>query len=127
MTTSTVTPEQLATALLQTAAGYPANVAAVQLLIDHDYWIRRIAYHHPQYHRIDSEDGQVWDLEWERLAVDVGCGKLHGGTTRETDILSIALSLRDGLLNHAIVGTDASTVRAIINAIATASDKDNIL
>jgi hypothetical protein len=116
-------PDELAQVLTETAKGSPAKEAAVALLLEHDYWVARIAYSHPGLRRTDPETGRVVDLDWKALAAGVATGTLTGSTSQEA-VLSVALSLVvPGFLldlQRAVTCLGAFHVAAVLRAVATA-------
>ncbi|MGI5353615.1 hypothetical protein ACQEU8_36385 [Streptomyces sp. CA-250714] len=116
-------PDELAQALKETAAGWPSKEAAVTLLLEHDYWVARIAYSHPDLRRTDPETGCVVDLDWQALAAGVTDGRLTSSTSQQA-VLSVALSLVvPGFLldlQRAVSSLGAFHVAAVLRAIATA-------
>ncbi|WP_432158063.1 hypothetical protein [Streptomyces sp. bgisy153] len=118
-------PDELAQVLKEAAAGWPTKEAAVALLLEHDYWVPRIAYSHPGLRRTDPETGRVVDLDWKALATGVTDGRLTGSTSQQA-VLSVALSLVvPGFLldlQRAVSSLGAFHTAAVLRAIATAAD-----
>ncbi|MFD0032547.1 hypothetical protein ACFVJK_30620 [Streptomyces sp. NPDC127172] len=96
--------------------------AAVGLLIEHDYWLRRIAYHHPQFVMVDA--GIPYRLDWIELAKAAGRGELYASSS-QTAILNIALSIQvfgAGVnLGDVLPGLDRTNTASVLRAIATAA------
>jgi hypothetical protein len=113
-----VTPDELAAVLRQNAGSHPARSAAVELLVWHDYWIRRMAFY-PEKHHVDRHG----DVDWVELAQAVECDEVHASSS-ELKILSIACSLVGTLavdLRDCATGLGPATLRRVLAAIAQAA------
>ncbi|MET7300412.1 hypothetical protein [Embleya sp. NPDC005575] len=86
MTATTYDPDTLAEALLRYAEGSNTRRAAIGLLIEHDYWVRRISFHHPEWVRVD-EGGNPWDLDWPALGKVLTASVT--GSTSEIGVLAL--------------------------------------
>ncbi|MDX3125733.1 hypothetical protein [Streptomyces scabiei] len=115
-------PDQM-TASLKEYAREGTEAAALGLLIEHDYWLRRIAYHHPQY--VMTDGGVPFRLDWIELCKDFGRNKLQPCSSTQFKILSIALSIQvfDARINlgDLVAGLDRTNTTAVLRAIATAA------
>lgn len=117
-------PAGLTAALLRNARGDDGHQAALTLLAEHDYWLTRIAHHHPQF-VMASEEGAPFRLNWVDIAKALLAGDLYASASQQA-VLSAALSLQvygyairlglDGLR-----GLDATNTAAVLRAIATAN------
>jgi hypothetical protein len=119
--TTTYDPAEL-TASLKKYAREGTEDAALSLLIEHDYWLRRIAYHHPQFVMVDA--GTPYRLDWIELAKAAGRGELHDSSS-QTTILRIALAIQvfgvGVALGDVLPGLDRTNTAAVLRAIATAA------
>lgn len=124
-TANTFAPDEL-TASLKKYAREGTETAALGLLIEHDYWLRRIAYLHPQFVMVD---GAPYQLDWIELAKAFGRGELHASTT-QTTILNIALSIQvygAGVnLGDVLRSLDRTNTTAVLRAIATAAGHSDL-
>jgi hypothetical protein len=86
--------------------------AAVSLLIDHDFWLRRPDFTRTCVHR---GGGEAW-IHWQaaRAFVDEG----PGASTSELAILDLAVALGENRFRLSIMG--AANSRAIAAAVARA-------
>jgi hypothetical protein len=120
-TGTTYDPAELA-ASLKKYAREGTEAGALGLLIEHDYWIRRIAYHHPQF--VMADEGGPFRLDWIKLLEAFGRNELHCSST-QFSILSIALSIQvfDARVNlgDILPGLDRTNTAAVLRAIATAA------
>lgn len=118
---TTLDPDQM-TASLKEYAREGTEAAALGLLAEHDYWLRRIAHHHPQYVKVD--DGVPWRLDWIELSKAFTRNELHASTTQNT-ILRIALSIQVfGFavnLGDILPSLDRTNTTAVLRAIAEAA------
>ncbi|MFJ5645826.1 hypothetical protein [Streptomyces sp. NPDC093223] len=120
----TLDPDTLTAALLRGARGSAARHAALGLLAEHDYWLRRIAHHHPELVRRDAETGAVLDLDWQLLAVRSATGSLRGSTSQEAILcVALALAVPEFLLDlrSAVTGLGTFHTAAVLRAVAAAA------
>jgi hypothetical protein len=114
-------PAELVTSLKKYARE-GTEQAALELLLEHDYWLRRIALHHPQYVMVD--DGIPYRLDWIELVKAFGRRELHASSS-QLAILQIALSLQvfgfEVHLGNLLLGLDRTNTAAVLRAIATAA------
>jgi hypothetical protein len=71
-----MTPAELASALRLGARGRDASLAAVELLVWHEYWIRRMAFHPDTLH-VDRHG----DVDWVELALAVVRDEIRASTS----------------------------------------------
>jgi hypothetical protein len=121
MTATTYDPEQLVGSLKQYARE-GTEAGALGLLIEHDYWLRRIAYHHPQF--VMTDDGIPFRLDWVKLHEALHRGELHASSSEQA-ILRIAVSIQvygaTVNLGDVLPGLGRTNTAAVLRAIATAA------
>lgn len=126
MTATKYDPAELIASLKQYARE-GTETAALGLLEEHDYWLRRIAYHHPQFVMVD---GAPYRLDWIELSKAFGRGELRASTT-ETTILHIALSLQVfgfGVnLGDVLPSLGRANTRSVMRAVATATGHSELV
>lgn len=113
-----MTPDELAAALRRGTRGYTASLAAVELLVSHEYWIRRMAFY-PDTLYVDN----LGDVDWVDLAQAVARGEIRASSS-ELKILSIACSLMGTLavdLRDCVAGLGPNTLDLVLAAIAQAN------
>lgn len=119
-----MTPDELATALRQGTEGYSAPTAAVELLIAHDYWVRRMAFY-PKTLHVD----QLGDVDWVDLAQAIARGEIHASSS-QLRILAIACSLVGALLpfdlRERLTGLDETNLRLVLAAVARANGRPEV-
>jgi streptogramin lyase len=118
-----MTPDELAAALRAGGRGNTARLAAVDLLVWHEYWIWRMAFHPDRMH-VDRHG----DVDWVELANAVVRDELHASTS-ELKILSIACSLVGTLavdLRECLTGLGPTTLRAVLAAMAQANGNTEV-
>jgi hypothetical protein len=107
------------TASLKQYAREGTEAAALGLLEEHDYWLRRIAYHHPQFVMVDGDT--PFRLDWVELGKALDRGDLHASTSQQV-ILGIALSMQVfgyGVnLGHVLPRLGRSNTAAVLSALA---------
>lgn len=111
-------PEDLAGLLrAHTTGGRLADVAAVNLLITHRYWLTRPTFTGAFVHPVTTVDGHrvgAW-IDWVAAVTALESGDLPG-TGSEADLLRIAASLATGTpisLRQVIGGLDRTTITAV--------------
>ena len=114
----------LAALLAAGADGALADMAAIQLLTAHRYWLTRADFTTPFITAGPSPlSGQpLAHVRWRAAARALAAGSLPG-TGSETAILQIAASLAAGLpvrLRNAVTGLDHANLTAVAGAIMTA-------
>ncbi|HEY5989449.1 MAG TPA: hypothetical protein VIV12_24180 [Streptosporangiaceae bacterium] len=124
MTRRPAAPAELAALLADGADGALADMAAIQLLTSHHYWLTRADFttafiatgHSPLSGR------PLGHIRWRAAARALAAGRLPC-TGSETAILQIAASLAAGLpvrLRDAVTGLDHANLTAVAGAIMTA-------
>lgn len=117
-------PADLAALLADGADGACADMAAVQLLTDHHYWLTRTGFTAAFITAGPSPASgrRLGHVRWKAAARALAAGQLPC-TGNETAILQIAASLAVGLpvrLRDAITGLDHHNLTAVTDAIMTA-------
>ncbi|MEE1838184.1 hypothetical protein [Streptomyces sp. SP17KL33] len=116
------------TASLKEYAREGTETAALGLLIEHDYWLRRIAYHHPQFVKVD--EGVPWRLDWIEMCKAFSRNELYASTTQNA-ILQIALSIQvfgAGVnLGDVLPSLDRTNTAAVLRAIAEAAGHPDVI
>ncbi|WP_306365991.1 hypothetical protein [Nocardiopsis sp. CC223A] len=110
------------------AEGYTAPLAAVNLLIDHNVWLRRTDFVSRCVHQVpDSElfepDRPLACIDWNKAAKALN-RQAFPASSSEVAVLSIAVSLAEDhpvKLRDALVGMDATTTAAVLTAIIAAT------
>ena len=118
-----MTPDELATGLRQNAGNNSARSAAVELLVWHDYWIRRMAFY-PEKRYVDRRG----DVDWVELAQAVVRDEFHASSS-ELKILSIACSLVGTLavdLRDCVTGLGPATLGRVLTAVAQAAGRPEV-
>jgi hypothetical protein len=126
VTTAAFTPAALTDALLG-AADTPTRRAVIVLLAEHDYWLRRIALHHPDLVRTD--DGVPFELDWRALGRLVDEGTLIASTS-QLAILELAVSLRQARpvdLGRALAALGTANAADAVRAVATAVGREDLV
>ncbi|WP_030683567.1 hypothetical protein [Streptomyces cellulosae] len=78
MTTTTYEPAEMTASLVRHVGDRNTHKAALELLVEHDYWMHRIVYHHPQF--VHDDDGIPFRLDWIELAKAFDRGELRAGS-----------------------------------------------
>lgn len=102
------------------ATGSPADAAAVELLVGHGLWVRRMAAD-PGGMCVDS----VGDVDWVELAGKLRRGELAASGS-ELSILRLACSLLGVLpvdLDQCLSGLDEDNLRLVLEAVARANGR----
>jgi len=118
-----VTPGELAASLRQGARGHTASEAAVELLVWHEYWIRRMAFHPDTLH-VDRQG----DVDWVDLALAIVRDEIHASSS-ELKILQVACSLMGVLavdLRDCLAGLGPATLGAVLTAMAQANGNTDV-
>ncbi|MFE6305188.1 hypothetical protein [Nocardiopsis sp. NPDC057823] len=125
---------ELAEGLRNWAEGYTAQLAAVNLLIDHDVWLRRTDFVSRCVHQVpDSElfepDRPLAHIDWDKATKALN-RQAFPASSSEVSVLRIAASLAEGhpvKLRDTLVGMDATTTASVLTAItAAAGHRDRI-
>lgn len=118
----TMDSDALTATLLRQTRGAGGRFAAVGLPAEHDYWLRQIAHHHPEFLRTDACTGAVVDLDWPALY------RPEGGldaSSAQRGILAIALSPATDTapvdLGRVLSGLGAVDTVAVLRAVAAAA------
>jgi hypothetical protein len=123
MTATTYDPAELTASLLHHAGDSITHTAALGLLVEHEYWLNRIAYHHPQF--VYEDEGVPFRLDWFGLATALDRGELRAGSTSQEKILRIALAIQaSGAavdLGDVLPGLGRANTASVLRAIATAA------
>ncbi|MDX3586449.1 hypothetical protein OG920_32260 [Streptomyces europaeiscabiei] len=125
--TVTIDPDQLTITLQTTADGSPALRAAVNLLIDHGMWIKRLA-ERPGLLLIDysGPDPEPYGVDWLKV-VEALAAKELPASSGELRILALAASLADTAaripLGDAVTGLDTTNLALVLKAIVTANGR----
>lgn len=107
------------------AGGRLAEIAAVNLLITHRYWLTRPAFTGAFVHPVSTVDGHLggaW-IDWAAAVTALEGGDLPG-TDSEKHLLRIAASLAAGTpisLRQVLGGLDRTTITAVTTAITAAN------
>ena len=117
-------PEELAALLAAGAEGCHADMAAVQLLTDHHYWLTRAGFTAAFTTTGPSplSGRHLGHVRWKAAARALAAGQLPC-TGSEAAILQIAAGLAAGLpvrLRDVITGLDHANLTAVTDAIMTA-------
>ncbi|MGI5140246.1 MULTISPECIES: hypothetical protein [unclassified Streptomyces] len=123
----TIALDGLAGTLQTTADGSPALRAAINLLIDHGLWVKRLA-ERPGLLLIDYSGlaPEPYGIDWLKVVEALEAKELpaSGGELR---ILAIAASLADAAaripLGDAVSGLDATNLDRVLQAIAEANGR----
>ncbi|MGW3308158.1 hypothetical protein ACWDG9_16410 [Streptomyces sp. NPDC001073] len=119
--TTTYDPAELSASLKQNVRE-GTEEAAFGLLEEHEYWLRRIAYHHPQF--VMADGGAPFRLDWMKLAEAFKAREVYGSTT-ENAILDIALAIQVfgyGVnLGDVLPGLGPANTASVLRAVATAA------
>ncbi|MFV2194781.1 hypothetical protein [Nocardiopsis sp. LOL_012] len=125
---------ELIDGLCNWAEGYTAPAAAVNLLIDHDVWLRRPDFRSRCVVQIpDSDlyepDRPIAYIDWEQVCRALAERSLPASGS-EVAVLRVAASLADGRpvsLRESLTGMDATTTAAVAAAlVAAAGHRDRI-
>ena len=124
MTRRPAPPAELAALLAAGADGALADMAAIQLLTSHHYWLTRADFTTPFIAVAPSplSGRRLGHVRWRAAARALAAGSLPG-TGSETAILQIAASLAAGLpvrLRDTVTGLDHANLTAVADAIMTA-------
>ncbi|SHK30474.1 hypothetical protein SAMN05421803_11760 [Nocardiopsis flavescens] len=119
---------ELAEGLRNWAEGYTADTAAVNLLIEHDVWLRRPDFVNRCVHQVPVSAlvdpvRPIAHIDWEK-AVKALNRRTFPASSSETGVLRIAASLAEDhpvKLRDALVGMDATTTAAVLTALTTAA------
>jgi hypothetical protein len=99
-----------------------SETGALELLIESDYWLRRIAYHHPQFVMVDA--GVPFRLDWIEMSKAVARREMYASGAQQA-ILDIALAIQvygaPINLAEALLSLDRTSTAAVLRAIATAA------
>lgn len=111
----------LTRALLRWADGHSPDVAAVELLISHNTWLRRSdfgRYLEPGY---DADGQELTAIDWSRLAKARQRGLIASAS--EIAVLDIALSLAEGtpIDLSEVLGLDATNTARVVTALVRAA------
>lgn len=113
-------PDELRQALRAWAAGWLPSMAAIELLISHEHWLRRA----PFLERVElSEDRALAVPDWEALGALLDSGEGLFDTASERGVLAVVCSLASGRpvdLQDVLVSCDQANVRLIADAVLTA-------
>ena len=90
--------------------------AAVELVIEHDFWLRRPDFLRACVHR---DGGQAW-IDWQAARAFTDAGP--GASTSQLAILDLAVALGENRYRLSIMG--AANSRAIAQAVACAVGED---
>lgn len=107
------------------AAGMTAQVAAVDLLITHRYWLTRPDFTARFVHPVTASDGRrtgAW-IDWPAAVTALQDGKLPCSSS-QADLLRIAASLGAALpvILHDVLGRlDAANITAVTTALTAAN------
>lgn len=109
------------------AEGSRADRAAVELLIEHDHWLRRTDLLRcietiPEPELLDP-DRPVSIPDWKQITANLAAREFPASSS-EVSILRIALSLAAGEpvdLRGALVGLDSTNAAAVVDAVITAA------
>ena len=107
------------------AAGLLADVAAVDLLIVHRYWLARPAFATRFVHPVTAADGHptgAW-IDWQAAITALKRGQLPCSGS-EADMLRIAASLAIGtpvILREVLGSLDHANIAAVTSAITAAN------
>jgi ABC-type cobalamin/Fe3+-siderophores transport system ATPase subunit len=118
---TTPDPDDLAARLTAWAQGVYGTEAAVQLVVEHDAWLRRDGFAHHTLIQLDEDDvdDAVVAIDWPALAKWADDAP---ASSSEHQIMAIALSLagepRPEPLNELIAGLDATNTTRVLNAVA---------
>ncbi|MDE3724762.1 hypothetical protein PWG71_25530 [Nocardiopsis sp. N85] len=116
---------ELIEGLRNQAEGYTAPTAAVELLIDHDVWLRRPDFVNRYVHQVPASelfepDRPLAHIDWDKVAKALN-RQAFPASSSEIAMLRIAASLAEDhpvKLRDALVGMDATTTTAVLTAIA---------
>lgn len=119
------TPQAIPGLLRAHAAGLLTEVAAIDLLTTHRYWLTRSAFTARFIRPVTADDGQHIGarLDWHQAAASLHDGELPCSRS-EADMLRIAASLGAGLpvvLRDVLGGLDRTNIAAVKAAITTAN------
>ena len=113
----TRTAATVAAGLRAWAAGHPSTVAAaVELLIRHDVWLRRVEFLAACVHR--DPDGCYW-IDWTAARHALDTGVFARATATERAVLDLVIALGQDRYRLARMGTGTS--RRIADAVTTAA------
>jgi hypothetical protein len=117
-------PAELAALLAASAGGALADMAAIQLLTSHHYWLARTGFTTPfiRAGRSPLSGQALAHVRWRAAARALAAGQLPC-TGSGTAILQIAGSLAAGLpvrLRDAVTGLDHANLTAVADAIMAA-------
>ncbi len=121
----TPAPQTLPGLLRAHAAGLLADVAAVDLLIVHRYWLARPAFATRFVHPVTAADGHptgAW-IDWQAAITALKRGQLPCSGS-EADMLRIAASLAIGtpvILREVLGSLDHANIAAVTSAITAAN------
>lgn len=122
MTTDAFNPDELVASLKQYVREDGTEAGALGLLIESDYWLSRIAYHHPQF--VMTDDGIPFRLDWIKMHEAFERKELHAASSQQT-LLHIALSIQvygaTVNLGDVLPSLDRTNTAAVLRAIATAA------
>ncbi|MGW1673446.1 hypothetical protein [Streptomyces sp. NPDC002324] len=125
--TVTIDPDQLTLTLQTSADGSPALRAAINLLIDHGLWIKRLA-ERPELLLIDysEPDPEPYGVDWLKVVEALAANDLPA-SSGELRILALAASLADTTaripLGDAVTGLDTTNLALVLKAIVTANGR----
>lgn len=118
---TTYDPDELVASLKQYVRE-GSETGALGLLVESDYWLRRIAYHHPQFVMVDG--GIPFRLNWIEMSKAVARKELYASSSQQA-VLDIALAIQvygaPINLAEALLTLDRTNTAAVLRAIATAA------
>jgi hypothetical protein len=123
--TDATAPPGLPGLLRAHAAGRLADVAAVNLLITHRYWLTHPTFTGAFVHPVATPDGHLvraW-IDWPAAITALDHAELPG-TGTEAHLLRIAASLGGGtpiVLREVLGGLDHTNIAAVTSAVTTAN------
>ncbi|MGR3875769.1 hypothetical protein ACUXZZ_45370 (plasmid) [Streptomyces graminifolii] len=114
-------PDELVASLKQYARE-GSETGALNLLIESDYWLRRIAYHHPQFVMVDA--GVPFRLDWIEMGKAVARRELYASSSQQAILdVAVAIQVYGAPINLAevLLSLDRTNTAAVLRAIATAA------
>ncbi|MFG3058999.1 hypothetical protein ACGFYM_10425 [Streptomyces sp. NPDC048231] len=128
--TVTIDPDGLADTLQAAADGSPTLRAAIDLLIDHGLWVKRLA-ERPGLLFIDYSGpaAVAYGVDWLKVVQALEAKELPA-SSGELRILAIAASLADTAaripLGDAVSGLDATNLDRVLAAVAAANGRARV-
>ena len=112
----TKTAATVAAGLRLWADGHDTSVrAAVELLIRHGVWLRRVDLQAVALHR--DPDGSYW-IDWTALRQEFDAGRLNHGSVKDRAVLDLALALAAD--RYRLSGMGTGNARLIADAVIAA-------